>query len=243
MTASDPAGTRAAAVAYTELGFAVLPFAWLEGEICACGCRSKWCPRRAKHPVTEHGRPGTGQRGSHARAQIEAWWETWPRANVGLDCGASRLVVLDIDPYKRGGESLEKLRGLVGGADLLTSTALTSRGGRHLYYRSGANTYATRRNWPLPGIDTIGQGLAVVAPPSVHALGDVYAWAPGLESMDDASTRAPSSTRSHHRQGARLALEDGRPSLLAAQFEPAPPTAQSLTTDASHPPSGSRTHA
>ena len=90
-------------------------------------------------------------------------------------------MVLDIDPYKRGGESLEKLRGLVGGADLLTSTALTSRGGRHLYYRSGANTYATRRNWPFPGIDTIGQGLAVVAPPSVHALGDVYAWAPGLD--------------------------------------------------------------
>ena len=60
-------------------------------------------------------------------AQIRAWWAQWPSANIGVACGASRLVVIDEDTYK--------------GADLRewrlppTLTTASPRGGYHHIYR------------------------------------------------------------------------------------------------------------
>jgi hypothetical protein len=34
---------------------------------------------------------------SNAEATVTEWWTKWPDANIGIACGPSKLVVLDID--------------------------------------------------------------------------------------------------------------------------------------------------
>lgn len=107
---------------------------------------------------------------------LRRWWRRWPEANVGVVTGAvSGLVVLDVDPRNGGDGSLAALE-FVHGALLPTVEVLTGGGGRHLYYRHPGTTVAGR---PVaPGLDVKGDGGLVVCPPSLHASGLRYRWAP-----------------------------------------------------------------
>jgi putative DNA primase/helicase len=104
--------------------------------------------------------------------QIRSWWQKWPNANIGIACGPSRLVVIDVDP-KNGGDVYDLP---VDAKQLETVTSLTSSGGIHLYYsRNGQRI--TNSSGRLPkGIDVRGVGGYVVAPGSVHPSGEVYSW-------------------------------------------------------------------
>jgi putative DNA primase/helicase len=181
MSAVELDSPASAALAYAELGFAVLPYAWMRDGRCSCGCSDGCCRRRGKHPQTSGSRQGFGRGGSTKPAQIRAWWKEWPDANVGLDCGSSELLVLDVDPRKGGDDSLAQLVMELASGMLATSTTLTSSGGRHLYYRAPSGRFPTRRNWPAQGIDLLSTGFSVTAPPSLHPTGTRYAWAPGLD--------------------------------------------------------------
>lgn len=97
-----------------------------------------------------------------------------PRANYGVACGPSNLVVIDLDVAKEAEpgeptEGLEVLRELAGERGLpRTFTVGTPSGGRHLYFRppvdGSAPRNTVRRLGPL--IDTRGAGGYVVAPGS-----------------------------------------------------------------------------
>jgi hypothetical protein len=97
-----------------------------------------------------------------------------PRANYGVACGPSNLVVIDLDVAKDaapGGPAhgLHVLRELAGEHGLpRTFTVGTPSGGRHLYFRPPTDGPAprntVRRLGPL--IDTRGVGGYVVAPGS-----------------------------------------------------------------------------
>ena len=65
--------------------------------------------------------------------QIEAWWEKWPRANIGLDVGGAGMMVLDLDP----GHSMEELEKNVGKIPDTSLIAHTPRGGKHLFFTIG----------------------------------------------------------------------------------------------------------
>jgi hypothetical protein len=153
-----------AALTYASAGWAVLPVAG-----------------KAKHPLSRHG----VRDASVEEPQIRRWWLRWPDANVGIATGApSDLVVVDVDLERSGGESLQVLS--AGGWHLPPSLQVwTGGGGFHRYYRRPAglvvpNTAGRLPNVsePLPGIDLRGDGGYVVAPPSVHASGRSYRWAP-----------------------------------------------------------------
>ena len=64
-----------------------------------------------KNPLTKHGFKDA----SNDPKQIRDWWAKTPQANIGLDCGRSNVLVIDVD----GDEGLETLgdleiaRGLV----------------------------------------------------------------------------------------------------------------------------------
>src|SRR5205823_8714781 len=125
--------------------------------------RGAECPNAGKHPRTAAGFKDA----TTDRATIEAWWNTWPEANIGIATG-NGLTVLDID-------------GEVGRAELIalierhgplpgTLTARTGNGG-HLYWalpraRSAAKRYLHVR----------GGGGYTVAPPSLHRSGRRYEW-------------------------------------------------------------------
>ncbi|MFA5166977.1 MAG: bifunctional DNA primase/polymerase [Candidatus Omnitrophota bacterium] len=110
-------------------------------------------------------------------AVIGAWWVKWPQANIGLVVGeTSDLCVLDIDPRNKGDESLRLLEKRFGVLPK-TVTAETGGGGRHYYFRFDKHFKLSREF--RRGIDLKKTGYVVV-PPSIHASGRAYQWAPGL---------------------------------------------------------------
>ena len=101
--------------------------------------------------------------------EIEAWWRTWPQANIGLVTGRqSGLVILNVN----GAEGEEALRHLPSLSPTIWSETGT---GRHYWY-----TYPAQGGVGIvnlgPGLSLIGDGGYVVAPPSLHQSRKSYSW-------------------------------------------------------------------
>lgn len=106
-------------------------------------------------------------------AQIQAWWNQWPEANVAIATGKdSNLLVLDVD--------IDEEKGTDGPATLAnleqqyghcphTIEVFTGRGGRHLYFQYPKG-HEVRNSVGLlgPGLDIRGEGGYVAVPPSIH---------------------------------------------------------------------------
>ena len=89
---------------------------------------------------------------SDKKKKIREWWAESPDANMGIACGASGLLVVDIDPRHGGDATFKRLKKEHGpDAFPTTVTARTSAGGRHLYYDDprGSRSVSdlTRRFW------------------------------------------------------------------------------------------------
>jgi hypothetical protein len=108
--------------------------------------------------------------------QVETWWSRWPAANVGIRTGAaSGLVVVDVDPDHDGEASIERLI-KSHGALPDGRVVRTGSGGRHLYFRHPGGLVRNDAGRRLgPGLDIRGDGGYVIAPPSRHRSGGVYA--------------------------------------------------------------------
>lgn len=92
--------------------------------------------------------------------------------NIGIDCGKSNILTFDDDSYKEnGGENV----GLLTLADKQTVTSITGRGEHFIYDRQGKPYGNGTRGLP-PWIDIRGVGGYIVAPPSVHKNGRIYAF-------------------------------------------------------------------
>jgi len=143
-----------AALRYADLGYPVFP--------CAPGDKVPITPRGFKDATRD-------------AAQIEAWWEKYPEANIGIPTAG--LLVVDVDgpnnPWPGDPEKAEDLtRGPI---------SLTPRGGRHHIFRQPRG--ATFRNTTgkiAPKVDTRADGGYIVAPPSVVD-DKPYRWAETFE--------------------------------------------------------------
>jgi hypothetical protein len=123
-------------------------------------------------------------------AEIAAWFERWPDANVGIVTGhASGLVVVDVDPRHGGAETLAALEASHGALPASVESQ-TGGGGRHLYFAHPGGVVRNRVGL-APGIDLRGDGGVVVAPPSLHASGRRYRWRDGHRPEDVALADAP----------------------------------------------------
>lgn len=110
--------------------------------------------------------------------EIEAWWERWPDANLGIVTGwISSVVVLDVDPRHGGDASLAALESGHGPLPR-TITTISGGGGRHLYFAHPTHLVPSRAL--AAGLDLKAEGGMVVAPPSGHVSGGVYRWEDGL---------------------------------------------------------------
>lgn len=104
------------------------------------------------------------------------WWTRHRQANIGVSCGASGLLVVDIDPRAGGDDSLHELERKLGTLPE-TVSAETGGGGAHYYFRCPeAETVGVLAD----GVDLKRHGY-VLAEPSIHPSGRLYAWeiAPG----------------------------------------------------------------
>ena len=121
-------------------------------------------PCRGKLPLTRHGFKAA----SVESADIETWWAEYPDATIGVSCGQSGLVVLDLDK-KPGVDGETMLHDILGGLGAGWPDTLTSRtpsGGLHLFFRHDHTEYkiANSASMIAPGIDVRGDGGYVITP-------------------------------------------------------------------------------
>jgi len=109
------------------------------------------------------------------QARTDRYWQWRPGSSIGVLCGPSDLVVIDVDAL--GAESaLPDLPD--------TATVTTGRGTHHIYQaRPNSNIRNTAGRFPIegvwvdtPGVDLRGAGGLFVAPPSMHKSGVRYKW-------------------------------------------------------------------
>lgn len=115
---------------------------------------------------------------------IRDWWMARPDSIVGLCCGLSNLIVVDIDIHDESKNGYESLHHLLVGLgrdeewfDSLTIVSRSGGGGKHYIFRAPDGIDLTKRKiaWK-PGIDILIGGSFVVLPPSQHPSGTNYAW-------------------------------------------------------------------
>ena len=126
-----------------------------------------------KTPMTPHGFKDA----TNDRAQVRAWWTERPEASIGIACGASGWLVLDIDADKGGFESYAELRDkdIITPADLDTFTSRTGGGGMHIVWQQPQGVLIGNSAGKLgKGLDIRGDGGYIIAPPSPHPSGTAY---------------------------------------------------------------------
>ncbi len=145
-----------AALAYAAQGMHVFPLA-----------------PQGKTPLTAHGLDDA----TTDLMTIETWWARSPNANVGIRTGD--IVVVDEDELGH----FDTVATEAGWKIPETRVAKTGKG-RHFYFTQPEGQRVRNTAGKLaPGIDTRGDGGYVVAPPSIHPSGAVYAW---LSTVDPA---------------------------------------------------------
>lgn len=149
-----------------------------------CQGRDPWCARAGRHVTWE-------ERATTDPDRIRRAWMLAP-FGVGIACGPSGLLVLDLDVPKPDAKPLPpqwRIPGVVDGADMLcvlaeqaghpvpldTRTVATPTGGAHLFYTAppGLRLGNTAKHL-APLIDTRGWGGQVVAPPTTDNNGTPY---------------------------------------------------------------------
>ena len=102
--------------------------------------------------------------------QVKKWWAEHPNANIGLDCGKSGIIVIDVD-LKQGGMANWNMLCEEHDIDTDTLRIITPSQGRHIFYLAPKVEIGNSRNLEGHGIDVRGVGGYVVLPPSVTAKG------------------------------------------------------------------------
>lgn len=158
------------AEAYIQIGWHIFPCWWVEAGACACG--DPECKSKGKHPIPAAAPHGCYDASIDIR-KIRNWWRRYPEANIGLHCGPSGVLAMDLDIYKETYLQPE-VEKLITPEDEDTVTNLTPSPGQHLIF--GADIQYGNHNKLLPpGIDIRGRGGYIMLPPSTHLMG-VYQW-------------------------------------------------------------------
>ena len=184
---------REIALDLAELGYHVFP------------CR----PHR-KEPLTSNGFKDA----TTDERTILHWFDAHPDANVGTSCGASGIVVLDVDVKHEGMRALNAFDDLVdlladdvgpemlARAQVLTGTSEDGLRGSHLYFRGRERTCQTT----AVGIELRGVGSYVLAPGSVHPSGARYEICDDLAGIEYPDWRLPAVARLPELPGAVRAI-------------------------------------
>jgi len=122
-----------------------------------------------KRPLTAHGFKDA----TTDADQVKAWWRRWPRAAIGLDCGRSGVLAVDLDrDDDRDGLAIWATLGIDDAGALQSQTP---RGGRHLVFSANGAALGNSAGRLGPGIDTRGNGGYIILPPSQTARGQYIA--------------------------------------------------------------------
>lgn len=161
---------KEAALEYISRDWAVLPLHFIVNGECSCGMPG--CKSPGKHPFSVHGVTDA----SKDREQVEAWWNQWPSANIGVATGAvSNLVVVDADGPEGIEAALQLLR------DPFIYPSVETGSGYHFYFLHPGAVIRNSAGKIAPHVDIRGDGGYCVAPPSSHVSGNTYHWLNSVE--------------------------------------------------------------
>ena len=126
--------------------------------------------------------------------KISGWWAQWPQANIGVACGLSDLVVVDLDVKNEHQNGIETWRDIVLEHNIDDDTAiqLTPSGGQHLVFQGNGNPIRNSSSKLGPGVDIRGDGGYIVLAPSVLDNGE-YIWDVGAHPTKTALAHFPAS--------------------------------------------------
>lgn len=162
-----------AALEYAERGWHVFPVHSIRDGRCSCG---RVCGRPGKHPRTTNG----SKAATLDHGEIQKWWTEWPDANIGVACGPSGLLVVDVDPRNNGDETFADLEQRYGPFPR-TLTACTGGGGQHYFYDVRGVDGRFKGRVLGQGIELQATGQYVIVSPSSHISGRSYLWDYGQE--------------------------------------------------------------
>ena len=177
---------RAAAIDNAAHGWCVFPLA-AGGKLPIFHSKD----RCRGHGICRDGHQGWQERATRDEAQIHRWWAGTKPWNVGIACGPSGLLIVDLDVTERSPADQQSDDAPVPGhsadpahdaaAELArlafehgetlpdTFSVATPSGGRHHYFRAPSDLDLTISQGRLgPGIDTRGRGGLVVAAGSIR---------------------------------------------------------------------------
>lgn len=103
---------------------------------------------------------------------VQFWFQCDPKANVGIACKPSGLLVIDVD-YRNGGEVIPEFE---------TTYTVQTSDGYHFYYNLDTN-YDLRIGKVMEGIDIKWKGY-VAAAPSIHPSGARYTVINDMQPID-----------------------------------------------------------
>jgi hypothetical protein len=151
------------ALYYARHGKRVIPLHHIQKN-GRCSCEKDCGNSAGKHPrLSEWPKVATRD-----EQTIRMWWSNWPRANIGVACGAeSNLTGLDVDPGKGGWESLRAMEAELGPLPP-TPRVITGRDGAHLLFQyvpgilNEAGMLAPGLDWRNEGGQLVGAGSVTV---------------------------------------------------------------------------------
>lgn len=120
------------------------------------------CAPEGKQPITRHGFHDA----TTDQSQVEAWWNRFPAANIGMPTGrASGVSVVDVDVHGTNGyDAIRRARraGLVSGWEAMVRSPT---GGLHIYYPASDSE---QPSWHAgkAGVDFRGDRGYIIVPPS-----------------------------------------------------------------------------
>jgi len=217
------------ALQYATRGWYVFPLHSIDPETKNCTCKRPDCDRKAKHPRTKNGVDDA----TTDEQKIRDWFRRWPSANIGLSCGPSGLVVVDVDPRNGGDETLCEIESKHG-AMPATPIQLTGGGGQHYLFQRPESGGAKVRGTKIPGgIDIKADGGYIVVAPSNHESGRSYFWDGGHHPNDEPIAPCPDWLLAILRKPSSETTSTINPGdgLLGAAFKAAGWAGRSLGTD------------
>ena len=132
----------AAAFAYAARGWHVFP------------CRAD------KRPYTRRG----FKQASTKPKRIRKWWRRWPKASIGVACGASRLVVIDCDVKYTDGPAAFAALGF--DSEQAWRSATPSGGSHYIFADTSGGLIRNSAGKLAAGVDVRAAGGYFIAPPS-----------------------------------------------------------------------------
>jgi putative DNA primase/helicase len=182
---------------YAAQGWRILPCHGIaDGGRCTCNSTHGEPKDVGKHPAIGE----WNNRATEDLTTVHNWWEQNPNYNVGVFCGPSGFLVIDVDPRSGGIESFDKFEELLDGSLPPTVEAMTGEyaqgnkvvRGRHLFYKCSPDEQLVGNliKNGLKGIDIKHNGYVLIAP-SRHFSGTTYDWKPGHAPWEMEMAEAP----------------------------------------------------